>query len=91
MGGEKTILGLLHFVPYMFSWRMSPRRRYPPPWKIEEGAESYIVTDAAGQRLAFIYFENEPQRQAIVKRISRDDAWQLARAITRIPALLERG
>jgi hypothetical protein len=75
----------------MFSWPMSPRRRYPPPWKIEEGAESYIVTDASGQRLAFIYFENEPQRQSIMKRISRDDAWQLARAITRIPALLERG
>ena len=54
---------------------MSPRRRYPPPWKIEEGAESYIVTDASGQRLAFIYFENEPQRQTIMKRISRDDAW----------------
>jgi len=75
----------------MFSWAMSPRRRYPPPWKIEESAESYVVTDATGQRLAFIYFENEPQRQAIMKRISRDDAWQLARAITRIPALLERG
>jgi hypothetical protein len=47
--------------------------------------------DATGQRLAFVYFENEPQRQAILRRISRDDAWQLARAITRIPALLERG
>lgn len=68
-----------------------PRRRYPPPWKIEEGRESFIVTDATGQRLAFIYFENEPQRQSIMKRINRDDAWQLARAITRIPALLERG
>jgi hypothetical protein len=68
-----------------------PRRRYPPPWKIEEGGESYIVTDATGQRLAFIYFEDEPQRQSMMKRISKDDAWQLARAITRIPALLARG
>jgi hypothetical protein len=66
------------------------RRRYPPPWKIEEGGESYIVTDAAGQRLVFIYFEDEPQRQGMMKRISKDDAWQLARAITRIPALLAR-
>jgi hypothetical protein len=66
------------------------RRRYPPPWKIEEGSESYIVTDAKGQRLAYVYFENEPQRQQVMKRISRDDAWQLARAITRIPALLQR-
>lgn len=75
----------------MFTSIMSPRRRYPPPWKIEEGGESYIVTDATGQRLAFIYFEDEPQRQSMMKRISKDDAWQLARAITRIPALLARG
>lgn len=69
---------------------MATRRRYPPPWRVEEREESYIVTDATGQHLAFIYFEDEPQRQMIVKRISKDDAWQLARAITRIPALLSR-
>ncbi len=69
---------------------MSPRRRYPAPWKVEEGSESYVVTDAMGQKLAYVYFENEPIRQGIAKRISRDDAWQLARAITRIPSLLQR-
>lgn len=71
-------------------WCMGQRRRYPSPWTIEEGTESYIVMDARGQRLAYIYFEDEPQRQGIMKRISKDDAWQLARAITRIPALLQR-
>jgi hypothetical protein len=66
------------------------RRRYPAPWKVEEGAESYAVLDATGQPLAFVYFENEPQRQMTLRRMSRDDAWQLARAITRIPNLLNR-
>jgi hypothetical protein len=75
---------------YVLKWLMSRARRYPPPWKIEEADESYVVTDAKGQRLAFIYFEDEPQRRMVMRRISRDDAWQLARAITRIPALLER-
>ena len=69
---------------------MSTRRRYPPPWRIEENPESYVVMDALGHRLAFVYFEDESIRQGITKRISRDDAWQLARAITRIPALLQR-
>ena len=69
---------------------MAARRRYPPPWKVEEREESYIVTDATGQHLAFIYFEDEPQRQMIMKRIGRGDAYQLARAITQIPALLSR-
>lgn len=69
---------------------MNPRRRYPPPWKVEEGSESYVVTDAVGQKLAYVYFEEEPTRQRVTKRIGRDDAWQLARAITRIPMLLQR-
>jgi hypothetical protein len=69
---------------------MAPRRRYPPPWRIQENDESYIVMDASGQRLAFIYFEDEPVRQSSMKRISKDDAWQLARAIVRIPGLLQR-
>jgi hypothetical protein len=74
----------------MFSSGMAPRRRYPPPWRIQENDESYIVMDASGQRLAFIYFEDEPVRQSSMKRISKDDAWQLARAIVRMPGLLQR-
>jgi hypothetical protein len=66
------------------------RRRYPPPWKVEEHSESYIVTDSMGQRLAFVYFEDEPTRQSSMKRIGKGDAWQLAHAITRIPMLLQR-
>jgi hypothetical protein len=66
------------------------RRRHPAPWKVEEGTESYAVLDANGEKLAFVYFEDEPQRRMTMKRMTRDDAWQLARAITRIPALLGR-
>jgi hypothetical protein len=66
------------------------RRRYPPPWQVEEHAESFIVKDSKGQPLAYVYFEDEPQRRMIMNRIGKDDAWQLARAITRIPGLLQR-
>jgi hypothetical protein len=30
-----------------------PARRFPPPWTIEE-------LDAFGQKLAYVYFEEEP-------------------------------
>ena len=53
-------------------------------------ADGNIVMDASGQRLAFIYFEDEPVRRSSMKRISKADAWQLARAIVRIPGLLQR-
>jgi hypothetical protein len=36
------------------------RRRFPPPWSIEERQESFIVKDANGQALAYLYFEDEP-------------------------------
>jgi hypothetical protein len=40
-------------------------RRFPPPWSIEEREESFIVKDANGQQLAYLYFEDEPQRRFI--------------------------
>jgi hypothetical protein len=69
---------------------ISMRRRFPSPWKVEERTESYSVVDANGQQLAYVYFAEEPQRAMTMRRLSKDDAWQLARAFTRIPALLSR-
>ncbi len=34
---------------------ITPMRRFPPPWTIEELQESFIVKDATGQALAYIY------------------------------------
>ena len=33
-------------------------RRFPPPWSIEETAPCFIVRDANGQALAFVYCED---------------------------------
>ena len=35
-------------------------RRFPPPWSIEERQESFIVKDANGQQIAYLYFEDKP-------------------------------
>ena len=44
-----------------------PSRRFPPPWTVEErpGGELFIVRDANGQALAYLYFEDEPQRKCL--------------------------
>ena len=35
-------------------------RRFPPPWTaVEENAASFIVRDATGRSLAYIYFEGD--------------------------------
>jgi hypothetical protein len=39
-------------------------RRFPPPWSAEETEACFIVRDANGQALAYVYFEEEPGRRA---------------------------
>jgi hypothetical protein len=37
-----------------------PARRFPPPWSIDELNEArFVVKDSAGQKLAYVYFEDE--------------------------------
>ena len=38
--------------------KMTPRR-FPPPWQIEEREEAFIVHDASGQALAYVYFASK--------------------------------
>lgn len=64
-------------------------RRFPPPWRVEERDESFIVRDASGQALAYLYFEDEPQRQMSMKRLSRDEARRIAANIAKLPTLLQ--
>ena len=64
---------------------MPEHRRFPPPWSIEEHTESFIVKDANGQQIAYVYFEDEPQRQMSMKRLSRDEAFLIAVSIAKLP------
>ena len=43
---------------------MSAARRFPPPWSVEETEACFIVKDHAGQKLVYVYFEDEPGRRA---------------------------
>jgi hypothetical protein len=66
---------------------MLEARRFPPPWSIEEGTESFSVKDATGQALAYLYFEDEPQRQLSTRRLSRDKAFLIAVNIAKLPSV----
>jgi len=34
-------------------------RRFPPPWTVEDIGAAFVVTDSAGQKSAYVYFEGE--------------------------------
>jgi len=60
-------------------------RRFPPPWSAEETEACYIVRDANGQALAYVYYEQEPGRRAAAHLLTRDEAWCIALNIAKLP------
>jgi hypothetical protein len=67
-----------------------PERRFPPPWTVEELDACFVVTDSAGQKLAYVYFEDEPGRRSAAKLLSKDQARRIAANMPRLPELVGR-
>jgi len=55
-----------------------PERRFPPPWSIEELEACFVAIDSAGQKLAYVYFEEEPGRRSAAKLLTKDEARRIA-------------
>jgi endo-1,4-beta-D-glucanase Y len=66
-------------------------RRFPPPWSIEDNGACFIVKDSAGQKLAYVYYEDEPGRRSAAKLLTNDEARRIAANIAKLPKLLRKG
>jgi hypothetical protein len=69
---------------------MAESRRFPPAWSVDTlivrlGRDCYIVRDANGHALAYVYFEDEPGRRSAANLMTRDEAWRIAANIAKPP------
>ena len=70
---------------------MPSARRFPPPWSVEETDACFIVRDANGQALAYVYLE-EGARSALGGQIllTREEARRIAANIAKLPEVLRK-
>ena len=64
-------------------------RHFPPPWTFEEANNAcFVVKDANGFAVSYVYFENEPGRRAAANLMTKDEARRTAAGIARLSELL---
>jgi hypothetical protein len=61
--------------------RCAPRLslgRVPTPWSVEDIGAAFVVKDSTGQKLACVYFEDEPGRRSGAKLLTKEEARRIA-------------
>jgi K+/H+ antiporter YhaU regulatory subunit KhtT len=68
-----------------------PSRRLPAPWHVDKIPGGYVVRDANGQALAYVYSRATEAEAMQAKVLTADEARRIASAIARLPELLGKG
>ena len=63
-------------------------RRFKPPWTAERIPGGYVVKDATGQSLAYVYARETKAEADTAKVLTMDEARRVASNIAKLPTLL---
>jgi hypothetical protein len=62
-------------------------RLFLSPWSVEKSDACFIVRDHNGQKLAYVYFEDEPERRSAAKLLTKGEARRIAANIAKLTGL----
>jgi len=66
-------------------------RRLPPPWHADKFSGGYVVRDANGFAVAYVYGRSTEAEAMEAKHMTMDEARRVASNIAKLPDMLKGG